>query len=1022
MNSIEERKKKVKELIEKLINQGDIEYAKKYVEEYANLVKDDVDVYSFKGIINFIEGNYDEAERNFKTGLLKDYNNFDLLYNLAKLKEKQEKKDEALSYYLLANKYCSDDALKNEISETIKALNENGTKADIPVKIAFFVKPRMDNFLDDIIMGLTGDYETRKILVNGYEQINEGMAWADICWFEWCDELVIYGSKHPLAKEKKIICRLHSYEAFTDYPVNVHWQSVDKIIFVGEHIKEIVNNKVGIADRSVIINNGIDLEKFNFKERDKGFNVAYVGYINYKKGPMLLLQVINSLVKKDKRYKLHIAGRFQDERYVLYFNQMLNELNLQNSVIFHGWIEDINEWLEDKNYIISTSVLESQHCSIMEAMAKGIKPIIHNFVGAKRIFNEKYIWNTVDDAVDMIVSKEYDSREYRKFIEDNYSLEKQIKNIKGVITELNNSIMDVQDDNLIVHKKTLWDAIWGNYNLQNPIDIVNEPGGMVLRSEFVELLNRFFILKGLKILEVGCGSGLFSIELCSRNAVYTGIDISENSIELATNIQHFYGIKSCDFKLGNAFNMEYPIHSYDITFNVGVVEHFNDEQIITVLKKMARVGKYVIVGVPYSGSNLYGISKKYSQSKGKWEYGFERDFYTLKPLFEKAGIKLLYEDIIGYQSECQYVKRINPEVYEIALGQNISRVFSSINNKVGNWLISIGTAENIYENLFLKVINENLRLENKDEFLSPKNEDSPSVSVIVPFLNTKNYAKKAVENLSKINYNNLQIVFVNDGSTDDTEKILKNELSKIVGADFLFINMQENKGQFIARLEGIKHSSGKYVFFHNIDDLIYHDSITRLLKDRINFSDNVHLPVSCALMENYSFLGQIWYHRFLPGPMDYLIDEINDLCGKVSIINTLFKREYILPVYNNLVEFLSKSLIDQKIRVGEDTLLSDYMILEQAIDSIIPVFYTLQGYQFDNNQSMSKKLNERIKAVPIQMAFTVSYLLNRKIVDKDIEKNIKKAAYAIYGENAGKIFMDNYEKHRKGFDNLLFMR
>lgn len=61
------------------------------------------------------------------------------------------------------------------------------------------------------------------------------MQWADICWFEWCDELIAYGSKLELAREKKVICRLHSYEAFTDYINNVTWNSIDKLIVV-EHI------------------------------------------------------------------------------------------------------------------------------------------------------------------------------------------------------------------------------------------------------------------------------------------------------------------------------------------------------------------------------------------------------------------------------------------------------------------------------------------------------------------------------------------------------------------------------------------------------------------------------------------------------------------------------------------------------------------------------------------------------------------------------------------------------------------
>ena len=42
----------------------------------------------------------------------------------------------------------------------------------------------------------------KKIIVNNYSQIDNGMEWADICWFEWCDELIEYGSKHKLSRDK----------------------------------------------------------------------------------------------------------------------------------------------------------------------------------------------------------------------------------------------------------------------------------------------------------------------------------------------------------------------------------------------------------------------------------------------------------------------------------------------------------------------------------------------------------------------------------------------------------------------------------------------------------------------------------------------------------------------------------------------------------------------------------------------------------------------------------------------------
>nr|WP_225897404.1 glycosyltransferase [Clostridium botulinum] len=165
---------------------------------------------------------------------------------------------------------------------------------------------------------------------------------ADICWFEWCDPLVAYGSKLETAKDKKIICRLHSYEAFTSYIYEVNWSNVDKVIFVAEHIKRFVLSKIFIPEEKVyVIPNGIDLSKQEFKERKKGFNIAYVGQ------------------------------------------------------------KDINKWLEDKNYLICTSVLESQGLGIMEAMSKVIRPLIHNFVGAKEVYPEKYVWNSLDDIINI---------------------------------------------------------------------------------------------------------------------------------------------------------------------------------------------------------------------------------------------------------------------------------------------------------------------------------------------------------------------------------------------------------------------------------------------------------------------------------------------------------------------------------------------------------------------------------------------------------------------------------------------
>ncbi|ADL08328.1 glycosyltransferase [Thermosediminibacter oceani] len=1022
MNDLELKKKRFKELIEELINDGDLESAEKYLNEYEKSITGDADVYSMKGIIRFIEGKYDEAERYFKKGLLLEYNNVDLLYNLAKLKMHLNDGGTALKYLVRALFYSSEDELKREIRDLISTL-KGDNEMEIPKKIVFFVKPGLDNFINDIIMGLTDEYETRKVIVNNLKQIDEGMEWADICWFEWCDELVIYGSKHLLAEKKKVICRLHSYEAFTDYPAKVNWANVDKVIFVAKHIYDIVAKRFsGIKEKgkSIVINNGIDLNKFTFKNRCKGFDVAYVGYINYKKGPMLLLQLIKALVDIDKRYKLHIAGVFQDERYKLYYKQMIEEMGIKDNVIFYGWVDDIDKWLEDKNYIVSTSVLEGHPYSVMEAMAKGIKPVIHCFVGAKDIFENRYLWTTINTAVEMVLSNEYNSLEYRRFIEGNYSLEIQIKKIRELLNSLGNMI----EINSITSKQTtqvksVWDKIWSHYKSEGPVKIANEPGGMVLRSEFIDLLNNFFVLKSAKILEVGCGGGQFSLEFCLRNAFYEGIDLSKDAIDLARKLSSFYSLKNCNFKLGDGFDLSYPNGQFDIVFNMDVIEHFTDDDIIKMLKEMARAGKYVVIGVPYSGSKIYSVAKKFSQKTGTWEYGYERDFHTLGHLFEKAGLKLLYEDVIGYQSECQYLKRINLGAYEVALGENIARLFLSDNEKIGSWLISIGTLSEQYSEIF----NKARQLKGRVEFskgVKVREGKNPSVSIIIPFYNGSEYVAGLVENLSQIEYDNFEVVFVNDGSEENTEEILKKEMSAIKNINTTFIRFDDNRGQFFSRLEGIKHSSGEYVFFHDMDDIIYRKGFKKLINDMGNFSnsDSIHIPVSCALMDENGYNGQIWYHSILPSAADYLVEEVLSLCGKVSIINTLFKKEMLIQYYEELSTLLGGIIKKEKIKVGEDTVVFDFLAMRGAIYRILPVYYTLRGYRF-SRQSFSRNLHYRLNGIPLTIAFNINYLLGEKLIDNHFENTVKEKVLSTYGSEMGNIFLTNYERYREMLKNII---
>jgi len=312
-------------------------------------------------------------------------------------------------------------------------------------KISFICLAGLDQFIDPIVEGLASDYIVRKFVIKTPKELYNAIDWGDIIWSEWANEAAIFGTNYKGIKNKKVIVRLHSYEVFMDFTKQINWPVVDRLIFVAPHIREILKEFIpGIEEKvkTKIVHNGIDLDKTTFQKRKPGHNIAWVGFINYKKNPQMALQILKKLVDIDKGYKLHVAGSYQDSRYKIYLEYMIKEMGLQDNVKFYGWIDDMEKFWEDKNYLLHTSIQEGHSYAIMEAMARGIKPIIHNFRGAKELYSNvdsslRVLFNTVEQAADKIMIKEYYSKMYRDWIIDRgWTLQNQLKEIRKIIEEL----------------------------------------------------------------------------------------------------------------------------------------------------------------------------------------------------------------------------------------------------------------------------------------------------------------------------------------------------------------------------------------------------------------------------------------------------------------------------------------------------------------------------------------------------------------------------------------------------------
>lgn len=334
----------------------------------------------------------------------------------------------AVETALSASKYCQE---KDKIESLLSDIRSKRAK------VAFFCGPDGPTFLHDILDHVKQRFQVHFFNGNTYNEMYDLMKWSDISWFEWCTHLAVEASN--MDKVCKNIVRLHRYEAYLDYPKNVNWANIDTLVTVGnkfvyEHLCKQVSDIESLT-RIVTIPNGVDMKRFEFVERRQGKNLAFVGNLRMVKNPMFLIQCMKKLNSIDDKYKLFIAGKSSGDAFVeQYLRHMIDILDLEDVVILEGWQEDIKSWLADKHYIISTSVIESQGMGILEGMARGLKPVVHSFPGAEQIFTSKYLFSTAGDFCSQILSTDYDPHEYRKFVEDKYSLKLQLMRINAIFT------------------------------------------------------------------------------------------------------------------------------------------------------------------------------------------------------------------------------------------------------------------------------------------------------------------------------------------------------------------------------------------------------------------------------------------------------------------------------------------------------------------------------------------------------------------------------------------------------------
>lgn len=214
------------------------------------------------------------------------------------------------------------------------------------------------------------------------------------------------------------------------------------------------------------------------------------------------------------------------------------------------------------------------------------------------------------------------------------------------------------------------------------------------------------------------------------------------------------------------------------------------------------------------------------------------------------------------------------------------------------------------------------------------------ISIIVPVYNVEEYVEKCIESLIKQTYTDIEIIIVDDGSTDNSGRICddlgkKDKRIKVIH--------KVNGGLVSARKAALPYATGEYICNVDGDDWIDEDYI-------LNYAEKIS-ESNALLIRNVAFTKEFEYKSEVQRPSKISKDNINNaevqlwikdmLCGCYGFQNEIDYSNCLLCA-NKELYIKNQKLIDESIQRGEDLLLALYLLI--STDSIDFIFN--EGYHY----------------------------------------------------------------------------
>lgn len=223
-------------------------------------------------------------------------------------------------------------------------------------------------------------------------------------------------------------------------------------------------------------------------------------------------------------------------------------------------------------------------------------------------------------------------------------------------------------------------------------------------------------------------------------------------------------------------------------------------------------------------------------------------------------------------------------------------------------------------------------------------DDEATISVVVPVYNTEAYLGDCLESIACQTYQNLEVIIIDDGSTDGSPSICRQFVKR--DGRFRYIR-QENAGQSAARNRGMGEASGKYLAFIDSDDW-WDEDILETLHDSL-VSNNAQF-VMCQVR-----------HEGFPNVID---PDLTDICicnGEELVSNVLLSRKGFSASVNHalFVAEITKDISMIEGHIFEDL---DYLVrLGGSLHRAVSLPCRKYHYRYREGNSSSRKLRLRFE-------------------------------------------------------------